>query len=325
LDQWKDSEPVQEPEKEKEKEKEMEPEKPKHIATLLKRRSGDLSKRISGDFSKFKHELNKRRSQDMSKWKVDWRKSREITDPPVFETSQPFVPVNQDVDVAESAESPLVQVPSMTPATAVPSGSPKITRKSAPAPIKTQSTPTDSVMGDQERNYSTGKSAVEVRMPSGYVSAHPPLGPLTSSPLTASETERMVVPMSKPKSPQPYSDNITLAKRRPSKLDLGRHTSPRLYSRESDRGNGGTNFVSTDVEVENYDRAKAVSNKYHYADDISSLQSPPPVPPKDKPLRWLRKSKSRRQMTWMDEMEKLGVKDGLLLTDNLQGSPIVRY
>ncbi|GAB7346025.1 hypothetical protein MBLNU457_4795t2 [Dothideomycetes sp. NU457] len=321
LDQWKDSEPVQAPEKEQE----PEPEKPKHIATLLKRRSGDLTKRISGDFSKFKHELNKRRSQDMSKWKVDWRKSREISDPPVFETSQPFVPVDEDIDVAESTEAPLVQVPSMTPATAVPSGSPKFTRKPAPAPIKTQSTPTDSVMGDQERNSSTGKSTVEVRMPSGYVSAHAPLGPLTSSPLTASEMERMVVPMSKSKSPQPSSDYTTSAKKRPSKLDLGRHTSPRLYSRESDRGNGATNFVSTDVEVENYDRAKAVSNKYRYADEISSLQSPPPVPPKDKPLRWLRKSKSRKQMTWMDEMEKLGVKDGLLLTDNLQGSPIVRY
>lgn len=323
LDQWKDAEPVQAPERVQEPEPESE--KPKHIATLLKRRSGDLRKRISGDFSKFKHELNKRRSQDMSSWKVDWRKSREISDPPVFETAQPFVPVDQDVDVAESTDSPLVQIPSMTPATAVPTGSPKFTRKPPPAAIKTQSTPTDSVMGDQERNYSTGKSAVEVRMPSGYVSAHAPLGPLTSSPLTASEIERMVVPMSRSRASQPSSDNINFAKKRPSKLDLGRQTSPRLYSREYETGNGATNFVSTDVEVENYDRAKAVSSKYRYADEISSLQSPPPVPPKDKPLRWLRKSKSRKQMTWMDEMEKLGVKDGLLLTDNLQGSPIVRY
>ena len=210
----------------------------------------------------------------------------------------------------------------MTPATAAPSGSPRHSRRPAP---KTQSTPTDSVMGDQERNASTGKSAVEVRMPSGYDNTVQALGPLTSSPLTSSQMEKMVVPISTSKSPTQPSENIAFGKRRPSRLELGRHTSPRLYDREFNRDNGATNFVSTDVEVENYDRAKAVSNKYLYADDISSLHTPPPVPPKDKSLKWLRKSKSKKQMTWMDEMEKLGVKDGLLLTDNLQGSPIVRY
>ena len=305
--------PVKGPEKEKE------PEKARHIATLLKRRSGDFTKRISGDFSKFKHELNKRRSQDMSKWKVDWRKSREVFDPPVFETAQSFEPV--DNAVAEAPRSPSVQIPSMTPAAAIPSGSPRTSRRPPP---KTQSTPTDSVMGDQERNASMGKTAVEVRMPSGYNKAAQALGPLTSSPVT-SRVEGTLFPALTPRSPTQPTENISFGKRRTSRLELGRHTSPRLYDRDFNRDNGVTNFVSTDVEVENYDRAKAVSNKYLYADDISSLHTPPPVPPKDNPLKWLRKSKSKKQMTWMDEMEKLGVKDGLLLTDNLQGSPIVRY
>lgn len=54
--------------------------------------------------------------------------------------------------------------------------------------------------------------------------------------------------------------------------------------------------------------------------------SPPPVPPKDdKKAWWHLKNKQKKQMTWMDQLEKLGIKDGVLLNDEVAGSPIVRY
>ncbi|PNS17426.1 hypothetical protein CAC42_7109 [Sphaceloma murrayae] len=118
-------------------------------------------------------------------------------------------------------------------------------------------------------------------------------------------------------------------KRRPTKLELQQPTSvpsaipKRLMDRQEDPATGEVQFVSRQQSIDAFNQLQ--SPKYLFADDISALGSPPPVPPKDpiKKARWIFGKK--KPTTWMDEMEKLGIKDGLLLTDQLNGAPIVRY
>lgn len=70
----------------------------------------------------------------------------------------------------------------------------------------------------------------------------------------------------------------------------------------------------------------AGQTKYHRAGEICLPPGPQPPPKDDKKGWWSLKAKSKRQpMTWMEQLEKLGVKDGVLLNDDGSGSPIVRY
>ncbi|PSK53183.1 Histone acetyltransferase mst1 [Elsinoe australis] len=116
-------------------------------------------------------------------------------------------------------------------------------------------------------------------------------------------------------------------KHRPSALDLQQSTPgavpKRLLERQEDPATGEVMFIRND-SVDAFNSLQ--SPRYQYADDIASLAStPPPVPPKDpiKKAKW--KFGKKKATTWMDEMEKLGIKDGVLLTDQLNGPPIVRY
>jgi len=324
LDQWKGEE---------------EADKPKHIASLwnskaLKRRSQDFNKRQSGDLSKRRSgDLSKRRSGDVSKMLLP-ESAVDVVEPSIPEV-EPL-----QIDVIEEVPSTLAVKPiSGTPAAAIPKGSPKVNRKPLPL-TKSQSPPADSVLGDQDRSGSTrsvAKSPVEVRIPTGYHTANASLSPLPVLDgelveIAPSATVMDTLADSLPQALDMECDESETAafsptKRRPSKLDLDgiAHASPKLYDRAFNQENGETNFVERNMSIDNYSRATA--SKYKYADEISTLSSPPPVPPKDaeKKSRWPFKPKNKRQTTWMDEMEKLGIKDGLLLTDDLQGSPIVRY
>lgn len=68
-----------------------------------------------------------------------------------------------------------------------------------------------------------------------------------------------------------------------------------------------------------------LDTKYRYEAEINSF-SPPPVPPKDDRKGWWPiKSKQKKPATWMDQLEKLGVKDGVLVDDEVAGSPVIRY
>jgi len=63
---------------------------------------------------------------------------------------------------------------------------------------------------------------------------------------------------------------------------------------------------------------------YQNADDIDTLKKlPSPVKEKTGSIKWLWRKERRK--TWMDQMETLGVKDGVLMTDQSTGPPIVRY
>ena len=138
-----------------------------------------------------------------------------------------------------------------------------------------------------------------------------------------------------PFQPLPTPNDMTTsvgAKRRPSRLDLEATTttnvsSPRLYNKEVNEDSGETTFVNRNMSINEYSQAKL--SMYKYADDISSLGTPSPLAiPKEtvqKKSKWLSRMKSKKSMTWMDEMEKMGIKGGMLVTDNLNGAPIVRY
>ena len=328
LDQWKGEEVVES--------------KPKHIASLwnskaLKRRSQELSKKKSGD-------LSKRMSlQDISKrWSGD--ASRMISPDIVMDVVEPSIPEAEPLKIDVIEETPTKPEVKAVAGAPIPgsskNGSPKMNRK--PVPLqKSQSPPADSVLGDQDRNGSVRsamKPPVEVRIPSGYVTASTSLSPLPmldgqSEELAPSAAQMDNLVDSLPQEASQQVDEseaavVSPSKRRPSKLDLDgiAHASPKLYDREFNHENGETQFVERNMSINDYHRA--TSSKYKYADEISTLSSPPPVPPKDsgKKSKWpFRSNRTKRQSTWMDEMEKLGIKDGLLLTDDLEGSPIVRY
>jgi len=77
--------------------------------------------------------------------------------------------------------------------------------------------------------------------------------------------------------------------------------------------------------VNNSDKG-AVDQRYRHMAEINSKSPPPPVPPKDDRKAWWQlRGKQKKPQTWMDQLEKLGIKDGVLLNDDVAGSPIVRY
>lgn len=78
--------------------------------------------------------------------------------------------------------------------------------------------------------------------------------------------------------------------------------------------------------------AELAALQYQRAADIKSMSPPPPVPPKDESKKgwWQLKAKQqgeqkKKAMTWMDQLEKMGIKDGVLVNDEVAGSPVVRY
>lgn len=87
---------------------------------------------------------------------------------------------------------------------------------------------------------------------------------------------------------------------------------PALNSNMANQGRKVTNKVKDDTR----------DPKYRH---ITEITPPPPVPPKDDKKAWWQLKKQKKSMTWMDQLEKLGIKDGVLLNDEVAGSPIVRY
>ena len=77
--------------------------------------------------------------------------------------------------------------------------------------------------------------------------------------------------------------------------------------------------------VNNSDKG-AADQRYRHMAEINSKSPPPPVPPKDDRKAWWQlRGKQKKPQTWMDQLEKLGIRDGVLLNDDVAGSPIVRY
>ena len=70
----------------------------------------------------------------------------------------------------------------------------------------------------------------------------------------------------------------------------------------------------------------AANRRYRH---MAEIQSPPIAPQgvdkDDKRAWWHLKSKQKKPTTWMDQLEKLGIRDGVLLNEQGAGSPIVRY
>ncbi|KAF4553451.1 Hypothetical protein D9617_7g031790 [Elsinoe fawcettii] len=102
----------------------------------------------------------------------------------------------------------------------------------------------------------------------------------------------------------------------------------RFLEKRQDPITGEVEFISRNGSMSSEGSAEFFNSlktpKYQYADDISSLGTPSPITEKEtKKFKW--KLGKKRSTTWMDEMEKLGIKDGVLLQDQLNGAPIVRY
>ncbi|KAF2219049.1 hypothetical protein BDZ85DRAFT_60408 [Elsinoe ampelina] len=103
----------------------------------------------------------------------------------------------------------------------------------------------------------------------------------------------------------------------------------RFLEKRQDPITGETEFISRMSSLSSQGSAEFFNSlktpKYQYADDISSLGTPSPAPSEKEGKKFKWKLGKKRSTTWMDEMEKLGIKDGVLLQDQLNGAPIVRY
>lgn len=66
-------------------------------------------------------------------------------------------------------------------------------------------------------------------------------------------------------------------------------------------------------------------SRYQHMVDIQQFSPPHPPARDDKKGWWHLKQKQKKQATWMDQLEKLGIRDGVLLDDSVAGSPVVRY
>lgn len=66
-------------------------------------------------------------------------------------------------------------------------------------------------------------------------------------------------------------------------------------------------------------------SRYQHRVGIQQLSPPQPPAKDDKKGWWHLKQKQKKQATWMDQLEKLGIRDGVLLDDSVAGSPVVRY
>lgn len=68
----------------------------------------------------------------------------------------------------------------------------------------------------------------------------------------------------------------------------------------------------------------AYEQKYRHVMEVLKARSPPPVPPKDdKKAWWNLRAKSRKPSNWMDELERKGIRDGVI--DEACGAPVIRY
>ena len=297
LDQWKE-----------------ETEKPKHIANMW---NGTIRPKRS---------MRKEKSSDL-RADAAAAKMRSPDPSQIMDLATWPVPARKPSIVAMSGPPSA----SIQPASA--SKSPKIPRK--PAPIS-KSPPTDSVLEGQDTGSqplrttsTTSIQPLRVQSPTNSAQMSPDLSKISRAAQSPNISSSMFE--------QPTSASVedlakTTGKRRPSRLDLDgaaitTAASPKLYDREVNDDSGETTFVNRNMSVDEYNQM--TTSKYKFADDISSLGTPPPVPPKSphekKPSKWTWKIRSKKSMTWMDEMEKMGVKDGVLVTDNLNGAPIVRY
>ncbi|KAL1305932.1 hypothetical protein AAFC00_004074 [Neodothiora populina] len=67
-------------------------------------------------------------------------------------------------------------------------------------------------------------------------------------------------------------------------------------------------------------------SRYHNFTEIHASPLPPHAAKEaDKKGWWHLKGKPRKGGTWMDQLEKLGIRDGVLLNDEVNRSPVVRY
>lgn len=99
-------------------------------------------------------------------------------------------------------------------------------------------------------------------------------------------------------------------------------TTPMTHSRNS---SDHTNF-SRKFSSEDYSRM--YDSRYQNMVEISASNNPmpPPVMPKEKPQKrkWWQ-GKNKKEDSWMDQVVKSGSRSGMILTDEVAGSPIVRY
>lgn len=77
----------------------------------------------------------------------------------------------------------------------------------------------------------------------------------------------------------------------------------------------------------NSNTTKRLDSRHRHVLNTNNTFSPPPVPPKDdKKSWWHLKAKQKKPTNWMDQIEKLGVKDGVLVNNGVvAGSPVIRY
>lgn len=86
-----------------------------------------------------------------------------------------------------------------------------------------------------------------------------------------------------------------------------------------------TNVANQGRKVASKKQQEVYEPRYRHVAEVRA--SPPPAnhAKDDKKGWWHLKAKAKKQMTWMEQLEKLGVKDGVLLNDERASSPVVRY
>jgi len=319
-------------------------EKPKHIAALWNKaaakKSTEFSKKQKVEFRK---SMEIRPSEDVAK-SADFRKKAEYrksySDLQTAQRAQQLQQLQQlEMIHASKFESPILpHVMAPFTRSKSPGKSPKIKRK-PPPPMPVKSTPTDSVMDEQ-----VASAAAKVQLEIGPLRSPPPTDPLPAPPVPS--TAPPAVPHNTAESPpaatskqaKRRSSNYSWLpvesyvpppslQRRPSRLPtdplpMGVPSSIPSHLLEQ-RQSSTTSAVGSVQSVDVFNTLQ--STKYQFADDIDSL-TPPPVPPKDNTKKKLKLPwEKKKPVTWMDEMEKLGIKDGMLMVDQLNGPPIVRY
>ncbi|KAK4987162.1 hypothetical protein LTR66_007677 [Elasticomyces elasticus] len=122
---------------------------------------------------------------------------------------------------------------------------------------------------------------------------------------------------------------------RPGDRALSSKSHPNLYQSSHGTSTATLPKTSSTTRKRSVDehQQRSYDPRYPNVIDISPLPTSPPVRPKEgakgKGIKgWFsggRARKTTKQMTWMEQVESLGVKGGIMFEDEAAGAPVVRY